>query len=301
MTQIDPVSDGITLVCCSFNRRSALQYTLPSRQQMIGILEILVVLDGSTDGSAEYVAEVAEGDPRVRLIELAHGGVQRARNHAVSMVRTPWMLMIDDDDLCPPDYGLKLAETATDLGADIVGAPWLNAGDVPLGERLQESIGAATTSIDFRSHPSTFTLDALVTPFLFSAILARREVVASVGYDPTYAGNSWREETDFFLRCREAGYVVARTPETYTWMDRRFSGGHARSPLRYEYWILRNEWRFLRRHRRALSELTPGWSGPVLEVLKTSAPRVASLLRSGVRKIFESLRHSRRNLGGQGR
>lgn len=301
MTQTDPVAEGITLVCCSFNRRSALEYTLPSRQQMIGIAEILVVLDGSTDGSAEYVAQIAEADARVRVAELAHGGVQRARNHAVSMVRTPWMLMIDDDDLCPPDYGLKLAETATALGADIVGAPWLNAGDVPLRDRLRESAGAATASIDFRSHPSTFTLDAVVTPFLFSAILVRREVVARVGYDPRYAGNSWREETDFFLRCREAGYVVARTSATYTWLDRRFSGGHARSPLRYEYWIFRNEWRFLRRHRRALAELTPEWSGPVAEVLKTSAPRVASVLTAGVKKLFRSLRQSRSNLGDQGK
>jgi glycosyltransferase involved in cell wall biosynthesis len=62
--------------------------------------ELIVVNDGSTDGSVQISAAVA--DPRVRLIHLEGSGVAAARNCGVSAARGRFLAFLDCDDLWPP-------------------------------------------------------------------------------------------------------------------------------------------------------------------------------------------------------
>jgi glycosyltransferase involved in cell wall biosynthesis len=66
-------------------------------------LELVVVDDASTDGTADLVAALAEGDPRVVLVRLpANGGVSNARNRGLATVRGEWLGFLDADDLLLP-------------------------------------------------------------------------------------------------------------------------------------------------------------------------------------------------------
>ena len=65
-------------------------------------LELLVLDDGSTDGSVTAVHEAAAGDARVRVISLPHGGVAAARNAGLREARAPLIANLDADDVMLP-------------------------------------------------------------------------------------------------------------------------------------------------------------------------------------------------------
>jgi glycosyltransferase involved in cell wall biosynthesis len=65
-------------------------------------LELLVVDDGSTDASVAEAKRAAAGDPRLRILELQHGGVGAARDAALRAARGELIANMDADDVMLP-------------------------------------------------------------------------------------------------------------------------------------------------------------------------------------------------------
>lgn len=80
-----------------YNKEKVIGQTLASvLAQGIQDFEVIVVDDGSTDGSAEVVHSIT--DSRIRYIKQENGGVSSARNHGIREARGEWILFLDADD-----------------------------------------------------------------------------------------------------------------------------------------------------------------------------------------------------------
>lgn len=83
-------------------------------------LEIIIVDDGSEDGSGEICNKYAEHDERVRVIHQKNQGVSSARNAALEVSRGEYIAFVDSDDWIEEDMIQAFVEAAIGSGASLV-------------------------------------------------------------------------------------------------------------------------------------------------------------------------------------
>ena len=114
------MSDIISIIVPAYNAERYLRRCLDSViAQTYDDLEIILVNDGSSDGTAALAKNYASRDSRIRLIDKPNGGVSSARNTGLECVSSEAFLYVDSDDWVEPNMVERLAKLM-DESIDIV-------------------------------------------------------------------------------------------------------------------------------------------------------------------------------------
>ncbi len=93
----------VSLIIPVFNNELYLDESLSAARAQVELsLEIIIIDDGSTDGSLSLIKAHAEHDPRIIVIEQANQGVSAARNAGLDRASGKWVAFLDGDDWMAP-------------------------------------------------------------------------------------------------------------------------------------------------------------------------------------------------------
>lgn len=178
----------ISVVIPTYNRKEYLGQAIASCfEGNDGLdVEVVVVDDGSSDGTKEYLEQL--NDDRIRPILQEHKGGQAARNRGLAEARGEYMKFLDDDDWLRKDALREEHDALKDTGADIsYGAYDFVENDGTVLEReeaspVEDPVAALFTS-ELLTHPLRFTY--------------RRAFLEDVEWDPALP---CRQDVDFALK-----------------------------------------------------------------------------------------------------
>ena len=220
-----PAPPLVSVVLPAFNAVRTLEAALDSlfRQQpaddcTLPPFEIIVVNDGSTDGSAALLdacasANAAQG--RLRVVHLPHGGIVAALNAGLAAARGLFIARMDADDTAHPQ---RLALQAAHL--------WGN-GDLTLSASLAAFGGDRTSAYGF-AHFVDWQNSLLSpedirrnrfrdTPVCHPTTMFRREAIDRWG---PYADGDFAEDWELWLRWLHKGALMEKLPQTLlVWND----------------------------------------------------------------------------------
>lgn len=115
----------VTVIVPVYNVRDYLQQCLQSiAAQTYAQLEVIVVDDGSTDGSGALADQWAERDARFRVVHQENAGLSAARNTALNLVSGHYITFVDSDDFIAPQFVESLLHVIEESGAQVAICGW---------------------------------------------------------------------------------------------------------------------------------------------------------------------------------
>jgi GT2 family glycosyltransferase len=184
---------SVSIVFLVFNRRDELRESLRRMLRESGYprghIEVIVVDNASTDGSAEMVRNEFQ---EARVIASDRNVGVSGFNLGLAAATGDWVLALDDDCYLSPDG----------LGRAIAAA----------GERQADLVSFKVISTEDPSFAFTDSYKTGLFSFWGCAVLMRRQVIEALGgYDPEIF--VWANELDFMLRFFDRGFRHLHLPE----------------------------------------------------------------------------------------
>ncbi len=226
--------------------------------------EIVLIDNGSTDGSLEFVEREF---PTVRVVRLGENrGAGAARNAGIRAVTTDLVLFLDNDVILLEGCIDRLVEALQAHAGAIIAAPSVLYAKMPevvqycgadhhfLGLMILRQENVPLAQVDAQIRPT----DSVVTACF---LLDRGRLVSEEPFDELYFYHM--EDHDFGVRLRALGYTILAVPEAHVLHGEGQAGLSIRRVGKYTqariYFLIRNRWLFLLKNygMRSLAVLCP--------------------------------------------
>jgi glycosyltransferase involved in cell wall biosynthesis len=193
--------------------------------------ELIIINDGSQDGSEKILRQLMKRDARVILISRENRGLVYSLNEGIGVARGKWIARMDADDISLPNRLEAQLSCLQQTGADICGS-WVKF----FGSSDRRTI----------KHPQS---DAAIklgilfgSPFAHPSVVMRAALAKQLQYD-----KSWEkcEDYDLWERAARSGWIMANVPHVlllYRQHDAQISSATAviqqklTQEIRHRYW-----------------------------------------------------------------
>ncbi|MFJ9025061.1 glycosyltransferase [Streptomyces sp. NPDC102259] len=266
-----PVTEPVSVLVPAYNEAKCIENTVRSLMASEHPIEVLVIDDGSSDGTARIVEDM--GLPNVRVVRQHNAGKPAALNRGIANARYDLIVMMDGDTVFEPSTVRELVQP---FGDPKVGAV---AGNAKVGNR--DSLIGAWQHIEY---VMGFNLDRRMydvlgcMPTIPGAVGAfRRSALERVGgmSDDTLA-----EDTDITMAMHRDNWKVVYAEKARAWTEAPETVQQLWSQrYRWSYGTMQAIWK----HRRAVFERGPsgrfGRVGlPFVSLFMVLAPLLAPLI-----------------------
>ena len=234
---IDP-DRFVTVMIPAFNEATVIERAVRGVLDSINVrIEVIVIDDGSSDGTSDVIRAAFADEPRVRLLTLENGGKARALNEGLALATGEIVIALDADTQFEPATIARLARWFVDerLGAVAGNAKVGNRVNVVTKWQALEYITAQ--NLERRALAS---LDAMtVVPGAVGAW--RLSAILAVG---GYPDDTLAEDQDLTIAIQRAGWKVHYDQYAIAWTESPESmAGLAKQRFRWAFGTLQCLWK----------------------------------------------------------
>ena len=247
MDNFDPERISVIMPC--YNAASYVEEAITCvLEQSYRNIELIVVDDGSTDGSDAIIEQLAATHPdRITVLHQTNSGPYAARNFGLAHAHGNYVAFLDADDTWHPDALAKLHGAMTETLADVAYCGWQNVGEAAANTQphIPPNYAAADAAALFLKS----------CPWPINGVLIRRQLLDSLrGFSERYPTAM---DYDLWLRMLAVQPVVVLVPEVLAFY-RRYPRGDAHIPRWRQVFdavAVREE--FVHRHPAQIGHLRP--------------------------------------------
>ncbi len=233
---------AVSVVIPAYNEAKVIERTIRSVLASTGVeIEVIVLDDGSKDGTGDVVARAFLRDPRVRLVRLVNGGKAAALNRGFRIATHPIVVALDADTIFLPSTIAELAAKFVDarVGAVAGRAVVGNAGTtMARWQALEYVVGQAVERRAWHAIGLVSVVPGAVGAW-------RRDAVLEAG---GFARDTLAEDCDLTIDLQVRGWRVEFAPDAVALTEAPESlAALVKQRFRWSYGVLQAVWK----HRRA--------------------------------------------------
>lgn len=211
----------ITAVVVTYNRKELLKKVILSLKEIPMLTSIVVVNNGSTDGTEQWLAEQTGIETITQANVGGSGGFYTGIKYAYEQ-GADWIWCMDDDVFPEPDCLSELLEVANKEESGILCPRRIQAGEVFVNECQKIDTTHTFSSMHQKRLTPEVNEPLDIEGMVFEGPLIRRKVVESIGF-PNKDLFIFYDDTDYSLRAVKAGFRVVYVPDAIMQKEKFFS------------------------------------------------------------------------------